>query len=249
MDRPRITKLNFTISREKAYLLALTIGASLYLWAVTPSFASEEYKHFTKQEIKSLIVSNSKKYRNVNQNFALGLARILSNFDSQAIGPSQRVGVFQLHPNEFSGAYTTRQLLSPSLNINLGLRKMSRLIDEAYGNKKTALTYYHHDFLVGPWPNSKILKEDNSFFKNVMAAQTAFEQDNNRNEVDFVQHSEHNFGNVNFAKEIKGQQLKKNGDLSWKQHINITNFWLELFEKNGLQLNMSKMSPSLFFTF
>ena len=249
MKRSKIGKSKFTISREKAYLLVLMISASLYLCLVTPSYASAKYEQFTKQQIKSLIISNSKKYMNINQNLALGLARILSNFDPGAIGPKQRVGVFQLHPNEFAGTYTKRQLLSPSLNVSLGLRKFSRLLDEAYGDEKRALIYYNQHFLVGPWPNSKILRVSNSFSENVLAAKSAFEQNNTRIKVDFAQHSEHNFDNQKLAKKTRIQHKEKFSDLNWKRHIHSTNVWLKLFEKNKLQLNETKMSPSLFSTF
>ena len=55
---------------------------------------------------------------------------MLSNFDADAIGPEQRIGVFQLNLSEFKRKFDKINLLNPETNIEIALTKLG------YTNRK-----------------------------------------------------------------------------------------------------------------
>ena len=138
-----------------------------------PSKADE----LPRQAVKELIIHHSGESQYVDPALALAVARILSNFDAAAIGPAQRVGVFQLDHERLDGAYHKADLLDPYLNIKIGLQNLNHLIKTNDGDIATGLADFNNGLAIGPWPNTRILDTPHGFVANVFAARAAFQKE------------------------------------------------------------------------
>ena len=130
-----------------------------------------------RQEVKELIIHHSRESQYVDPALALAVARILSNFDAAAIGPAQRVGVFQLDHKRLAGTYQKADLLDPYLNIKIGLRNLDHLIKTNDGDIGMALADYNNGHAIGPWPNTRIVNTPHGFIANVFAARAVFQKE------------------------------------------------------------------------
>ena len=151
--------------------LACSIAIAIALSG--PSKADE----LPRQAVKELIIHHSGESQYVDPALALAVARILSNFDAAAIGPAQRVGVFQLDHERLAGAYHKADLLDPYLNIKIGLQNLNHLIKTNDGDIATGLAGFNNGLAIGPWPNTRILDTPHGFVANVFAARTAFRKE------------------------------------------------------------------------
>ena len=138
-----------------------------------PSKADE----LPRQAVKELIIHHSGESQHVDPALALAVARILSNFDAAAIGPAQRVGVFQLDHERLAGAHHKADLLDPYLNIKIGLQNLNHLIKTNDGDIATGLADFNNGLAIGPWPNTRILDTPHGFVANVFAARAVFQKE------------------------------------------------------------------------
>lgn len=63
---------------------------------------------------------------NVDSNVAVSVAAVESQFNQNAIGITQDLGIFQLNPKSFP-SYTKKQLLNPNTNIILGVKYLAQI--------------------------------------------------------------------------------------------------------------------------
>ena len=77
----------------------------------------------TTATIIALIVAYSKIF-GVDPDVALGVAKVESNFNIEAIGPIGEIGIFQIRP-EFYKMLTAVELRDPRTNIMMGVKKLA----------------------------------------------------------------------------------------------------------------------------
>lgn len=65
----------------------------------------------------------------IDPKLSLAVVEIESGFNSQVIGITQDVGLFQLNPKSFP-QYTKKQLLNPQTNIELGIKYLVKMKKE-----------------------------------------------------------------------------------------------------------------------
>jgi|ERR1019366_8176476 soluble lytic murein transglycosylase-like protein len=82
----------------------------------------------TKAIIIKLITMYSLAY-NIDPKIALSVVEIESGYNQNAIGVTKDIGLFQLNPNSFP-EYTQNELLSPELNIKLGVKYLAKMKKE-----------------------------------------------------------------------------------------------------------------------
>lgn len=82
----------------------------------------------SKAIIIKLITMYSLAY-NVDPKIALSVVEIESDYNQNAIGVTNDIGLFQLNPNSFP-EYTKEQLLNPKLNIKLGVKYLAKMKKE-----------------------------------------------------------------------------------------------------------------------
>jgi soluble lytic murein transglycosylase-like protein len=87
----------------------------------------------TQAAIVSLIILYSNIY-GVDQKVALAVAEQESHYNPRAIGPVGELGIYQLRP-EFNRKFTKKQLLTPEINIALGVYKL-KMVKKTCVHKK-----------------------------------------------------------------------------------------------------------------
>jgi soluble lytic murein transglycosylase-like protein len=127
--------------------------------------------------IKQLVVQHSHETRHVDATLALGIARVMSNFDAGAVGPAQRLGIFQLDPNQLDTPYHRHDLLDPALNIKIGLKSLDQLIEANKGDVAMALVEFNNGHALGPWPVSRVVDYPGGIVANIFAARAVFERE------------------------------------------------------------------------
>ena len=157
---------------------------TLLFWAflnfLVASFALTNLAYadgLSRKMIEQLVMQHAHETRNVDATLALGVARVMSNFDAGAVGPAQRIGIFQLDPNQLERAYNKQELLDPLLNIKIGLKSLDRLIKANKGDVAMALVEFNNGHVLGPWPMSRVIDYPGSFVANIYAARAVFERE------------------------------------------------------------------------
>ena len=161
----------FYVGKLLFWVLVNFIWASLAL----ANFARAD--DLSREMIKQLVVQHAHETRHVDATLALGLARVMSNFDAGAVGPAQRIGIFQLDPDQLDRAYNKQELLDPMLNIRVGLKNLDRLIKANKGDVAMALVEFNNGHALGPWPMSRVINDPGGFVANIYAARAVFERE------------------------------------------------------------------------
>jgi hypothetical protein len=163
---------------------AVCYVGTLLFWAflnfLGTNFALTSLAHaddLSREMIKQLVVQHAHETRHVDATLALGVARVMSNFDAGAVGPAQRIGVFQLDPDQLERPYNKQELLDPSLNIKVGLKGLDRLIKANKGDVAIALVEFNNGHALGPWPMSRVIDYPGGFVANIYAARAVFEHE------------------------------------------------------------------------
>jgi soluble lytic murein transglycosylase-like protein len=125
--------------------------------------------------IKQLVVKHANETRHVDAALALAVARVMSNFDAAAVGPAQRLGIFQLDPRRLDKPYHSHGLLDPARNIKIGLESLDQLIEANKGDVAMALVEFNDGHALGPWPMSRVVDYPGGIVANIFAARAVFE--------------------------------------------------------------------------
>ena len=115
--------------------------------------------NYNKAYIKSLLIENALKSEYVSPALAIAVAKVESNFRSDAVSHKGAVGVMQIMPRtallEFG--VERKKLFKPRINIKLGVKFLDSLIKKYRGDIGVALSHYNGGSSVGKWPNLKII--------------------------------------------------------------------------------------------
>ena len=187
----------------------------------------------SREVIKQLVVQHSHETRHVDAALALGVARVMSNFDAGAVGPEQRIGIFQLRPDQFDRPYNKQELLDPLLNIKVGLKSLDRLIEANKGDVAMALVEFNNGHALGPWPMSRVIDYPGGFVANIYASRAVFKSEL----AGIHQPTEPVIDTMLYATGSLNDIYKRYGSLSdlprWRKKIATTNYWL--IEANRLR--------------
>ena len=198
------------------------------------AYADEQSRYF----VQKLIIEKSNLTKNVDPSLGLGLARVLSNFDADAIGPEQRIGVFQLNPSEFKRKFDKINLLNPETNIEIALTKLDKLIEKNNGEIHLALLRFNGSQNLGPWPNLRVVDFPAGFVANVYHAQSVFSNSKsglkpNQKIIVKSKSSSINRGVYKFLIDHPHLDAPR-----WRRKLEETNYWLsQILETKELLFN------------
>jgi hypothetical protein len=147
-----------------------------FLWTNFVFTSLAHADDLSRKMIEQLVVQHAHETRHVDAALALGVARVMSNFDATAVGPAQRIGIFQLDPKQLEMAYNKQELLDPLLNIEVGLKSLDQLIGANKGDVAIALVEFNNGNALGPWPMSRVIEYPSGFVANIYAARAIFER-------------------------------------------------------------------------
>lgn len=135
-----------------------------------------------KKDYSEYVEKYSKEY-NVDENLVYAVIKAESNFKTDANSSKNAIGLMQLMKStaqevansanvEISDNEIEEKLLEPDININLGTKYLSILI-EKYRNIEVAVTAYNAGTgTVDNWIKQGIIKEDGSDIENIPYKET-----------------------------------------------------------------------------
>ena len=135
-----------------------------------------------KKEYSEYVQKYSKEY-NVDENLVYAVIKAESNFDSNAKSSKDAIGLMQLVEStakeickkvdiQLKDNELSEKLLEPEININLGTKYLSILI-EKYQNVEIAITAYNAGIgTVDNWIEKGVIKSDGSDIENIPYKET-----------------------------------------------------------------------------
>ena len=175
-----VVKIVIKCAKQRVGCYVGTLLFWVFLNFLGANFALTSLAHaddLSREVIKQLVVQHGHETRHVDAALALGVARVMSNFDAGAVGPAQRIGIFQLDPEQLGKVYNKQELLDPLLNIKIGLKSLDRLIEANKGDVAIALVEFNNGHALGPWPMSRVINYPGGFVANIYAARAVFESE------------------------------------------------------------------------
>lgn len=105
--------------------------------------ASASY-YYDKDDIQQRVIDEAKR-QNVAPSLALAIAKVESNFNSQALSHAGAKGVMQIMPRTAEQAFGVHrnQLFDPDVNIELGVKFIKKLLKRYDGRLDIALSHYN----------------------------------------------------------------------------------------------------------
>ena len=135
-----------------------------------------------KKDYKEYVQKYAQEY-NVDENLIYALIKAESNFNSNAKSSKDAIGLMQLMEStaqdvckktdlQISSDELSEKLLEPDININIGTKYLSILIQK-YGNIEIAITAYNAGIgTVDNWIEKGIIKADSSDIENIPYKET-----------------------------------------------------------------------------
>lgn len=131
----------------------------LIIFLVFLSAASHAKQSYNQAYLRALLIENANNSTYVSPSLALAVAKVESNFRSNAVSHKGAIGVMQIMPRtallEFG--VQREELFIPATNIKIGIKFLDSLIKKYKGNVGVALSHYNGGSAVGRWPNIKII--------------------------------------------------------------------------------------------
>jgi soluble lytic murein transglycosylase len=174
MERKIVTKI-FNKKILIVLILVILILLSLFkIFKVQDILAKKIYPN----KYEKYVENYSKQY-NVEKNLVFAIIKAESNFNENAISNRGATGLMQLMPataNEVAQSINIdcneENLSDPNININLGIKYISTLI-EKYGNKEVALAAYNAGTgNIDSWIEKGIIKKDGTDIENIPYKET-----------------------------------------------------------------------------
>ena len=135
-----------------------------------------------KKDYKEYVQKYAQEY-NVDENLIYALIKAESNFNSNAKSSKDAIGLMQLMEStaqdvckktdlQISSDELSEKLLEPDININIGTKYLSILIQK-YGNIEIAITAYNAGIgTVDNWIEKAIINSDGSNVENIPYKET-----------------------------------------------------------------------------
>ena len=135
-----------------------------------------------KKDYKEYVQKYAQEY-NVDENLVYALIKAESNFNSNAKSSKDAIGLMQLMEStaqdvckktdlQISSDELSEKLLEPDININIGTKYLSILIQK-YGNIEIAITAYNAGIgTVDNWIEKGIINSDGSNVENIPYKET-----------------------------------------------------------------------------
>ena len=164
--------------RKNAKKLLRILEVIILLIIVVISINTLTIKILYKKEYSEYVSKYSKQY-NVDENLIYALIKAESNFQADAISNKNALGLMQLMPstaeevaNKNEIQLTEENILEPDININIGTKYISTLL-EKYECVELALAAYNAGIgNVNKWIENGIIKSDGSDIENIPFKET-----------------------------------------------------------------------------
>ena len=164
--------------RKNAHKILRIVTVIILLIIVVMSINTLMIKILYKKEYSEYVSKYSQEY-NVDENLIYALIKAESNFDVDAVSNKNALGLMQLMPstaeevaNKNKIELTEDNILEPEININIGTKYISTLL-EKYESVEIALAAYNAGIgNVDKWIENGIIKSDGSDIENIPFKET-----------------------------------------------------------------------------
>ena len=217
----------------------------IFLILIFSTFTNYALGKYNKPYIKSLLIENAEKSQYVSPALAIAVAKVESNFKSDAISNKGAIGVMQIMPRtalmEFG--VKRRKLFKPEVNIKLGVKFLDSLIKKYKGDVAVALSHYNGGSAVGKWPDVKIIPATFPYVLKVLKTSKKIER-----RVPTLSKFESSDQTTNYRKQVNKPQ-KNFSEI--QANVNKIDKWLEiynnyknkkLFHNSNLLINRNEYS-------
>lgn len=173
-------KIKIVIINKKKLVILITIVITFIIAIIY--IPAKIQKVIYKKEYSEYVEKYAKSY-NVDENLVYAVIKVESNFKSDAKSNKDAIGLMQLVEGtakdvskkvdmQLTDGDLKNQLLKPDININLGTKYLSILL-ERYNNIEIAVTAYNAGIgTVDNWIEKGIIKPDGSDIENVPYKET-----------------------------------------------------------------------------
>ena len=172
----------FIVNITKKQIAITAIVLILCMVIAFSNIPNRIQKIIYKKEYTEYIQKYSKEY-NVDENLVYALIKAESNFNPDAKSSKNAIGLMQLMEStaqeicekmnlQIANNELNEKLLEPDININIGTKYLSILI-EKYGNIEIAITAYNAGIgTVDTWIEKGIIDADGSNIENIPYKET-----------------------------------------------------------------------------
>jgi len=168
------------LSPRRMARTTLAAFAALSLFALSLGAADARIRsdiETSRGGIKKIIVQEALASR-VPPSLALAVAKVESDFQSNALSSKGARGVMQIMPATADGEWGVEadELWDPRLNVRLGIDFLERLIDRYDGNWEFALSYYNGGSKVGKPGQARVLPWTRGYVDSVLRWERRYAQ-------------------------------------------------------------------------
>ena len=215
----------------------------IFIIFIFSSVTSYAYGNYNKAYIKSLLIENAKKSQYVSPSLALAVAKIESNFRSDAVSHKGAVGVMQIMPRTalLGFGVKRKELFKAEVNIKIGIKFLDNLIKKYKGNIGVALSHYNGGSSVGKWPNLKIIPATFPYVLKVLKVSKKLEQRVPSLSVNKTNPSI-KFNYINKNRNTSETDLLLNNIDKWLNIYNNYKYKKEIVYKSNLSINKKQHS-------
>ena len=172
----------FIVNITKKQIAIVAIVLILCMIIAFSNIPSRIQKIIYKKDYEEYVQKYAKEY-NVDENLVYALIKAESNFNSNAKSSKDAIGLMQLMEStaqdvckktdlQISNEDLKEKLLEPEININIGTKYLSILIQK-YGNVEIAITAYNAGIgTVDTWIEKGIINADGSNVENIPYKET-----------------------------------------------------------------------------
>ena len=147
--------------------LLMVLVAMMVAIAIMPT--SADAKTYSRTQVKKLVLKEAWKI-GISPPLALAVARVSSNFRSNALGPEGGIGIMRIVPEMAETLYNVKreELQKTKRNIQVGLDHLDRLLKRHDDDLKDALTHYFSGSKTGDPPPASMVPATRSLVKSVI---------------------------------------------------------------------------------
>lgn len=172
----------FIVNITKKQIITVAIILILCILIAFLNIPIRIQKIIYKKDYKEYVQKYAQEY-NVDENLIYALIKAESNFNSNAKSSKDAIGLMQLMEStaqdvckktdlQISSDELSEKLLEPDININIGTKYLSILIQK-YGNIEIAITAYNAGIgTVDNWIEKGIINSDGSNVENIPYKET-----------------------------------------------------------------------------
>lgn len=171
----------------------------------------------TKEEVMKMVSEEATRNGRVPVALALGVARVESNFNDQAVSSAGARGVMQIMPTTAMGEFGVpkEQLMDPQLNVKLGVAYLERLYNQYGQNWELALSHYNGGSLHTSGGRFVVHDYNRQYVSDVIRWSSSYQNDGTA--VAMANGAGHGVQLASLAEEPRSGRYRRQAEPDWQE--------------------------------